>query len=76
MKAKSNELKENQTITSLAVFIENYNKSIPEDFTRATSKVLEQFQITHPALFKNPDGWSIEKHRKRLMDWLFSQREL
>mgnify|MGYP001613554880 CR=1 FL=1 len=73
MKSKSNELEQNQAITSLIVFINSYNKSIPKDFPRATNKALKQFQITHPALFKKPDDWSIEKHRKRLMDWLFSE---
>lgn len=73
MKSKSNEFEQNQLSTSLAVFIENYNNNVPEGFPRATSKALKEFQITHSALFKNPDDWSIEKHRKRLMDWLFSQ---
>ena len=73
MKSKSDEFKLNQAITSLPVFIENYNKSIPENFPPATSKALKQFQITHPLLFKKPDDWSIDKHRKRLMDWLFSK---
>ena len=73
MKSKSDEFEQNQAITSLVVFIENYNKSIPQDFPRATSKALKQFQTAHPTLFKRPDDWSIEKHRKRLMDWLFSQ---
>ncbi len=74
MKSKSNELEQNQAITSLVVFIENYNKSLPKDFPRATTKALKQFQITHSAFFKKNDDWSIEKHRKRLMDWLFSQK--
>lgn len=73
MRHKDLELERNQLVTSLIIFIENYNKSIPEDFPRATRKALKQFQITHPTLFKNTDDWSIEKHRKRLMDWLFSQ---
>ena len=73
MRSKSNEFEQNQVVTSLAVFIENYNKSIPEDFPRATNKALKEFQIKHPILFKKSDEWSIEKHRKKLMDWLFSQ---
>ena len=73
MKSKSNELEQNQAITSLVVFIEAYNKSIPKDFPRATNKALKEFQVTHSTLFKRADDWSIEKHRKRLMDWLFSQ---
>jgi hypothetical protein len=73
MKSKSDEFEQNQAITSLTVFIENYNKSIPQDFPRATAKALRQFQIMHSNLFKKEDDWSIDKHRKRLMDWLFSQ---
>lgn len=73
MKSRSNEFEQNQAITSIAIFIENYNKSIPGDFPRATTKILREFQTTHPGLFKETDDWSIDKHRKRLMDWLFSQ---
>ena len=73
MKSKSNKFEQNQVITSPVVFIENYNKSIPKNFPRATSRALKDFQITHSTLFKKFDDWSIEKHRKRLMDWLFSQ---
>lgn len=73
MRSRSNQFEQNQAFTSLAIFIENYNKSIPKDFPRATGKALKEFQITHSTLFKKPDDWSIEKHRKRLMDWLFSQ---
>ncbi|MEK7537193.1 MAG: hypothetical protein AAB584_02000 [Patescibacteria group bacterium] len=73
MKSKSAEFEQNQAITSIAVFIESYNKSIPKDFPRATTGALKQFQIIHPMLFKKTNDWSIDKHRKRLMDWLFSR---
>ena len=75
MKSKSPELEQNQAITSLAVFIGNYNGSIPKGFPSATVRALKQFQITHPRLFKKDNEWSIDKHRKRLMDWLSSHEE-
>ena len=56
-------------------FLESYNQSIPERFPHASVASLKQFQTTHPALFKDTDEWSLDKHRKRLMDWLVSYRD-
>ena len=63
-----------ETVTSLSRFAEIYNTTLPLGFPRASVKALEQFQATHPLLFKNGDEWSIDRHRKRLMDWLSSHR--
>ena len=65
---------ENQALTTLADFIESYNRSIPVGFPRASAKVLKEFQVAHPALFKTGDKWSVDRHRKRMMDWLSSYR--
>jgi len=73
MRGKNHELELNQTGTTLAIFMESYNKSIPVSFPHASVKALKQFQILHPLLFKHGDKWSIDRHRKRLMDWLPSQ---
>jgi len=75
MKRKNAEFERNQIKTSLAVFIENYNESIPKGFPSVTIKALKEFQTTHPKLFKKNNEWSIDKHRKRLMDWLSSHLE-
>lgn len=64
----------NEALVSLASFTESYNKTIPLGWPRASAKALKQFQIAYPLLFKNGDAWSIDKHRKRLMDWLASYR--
>lgn len=52
----------------------SYNKNIPAGFPPATADMLKQFQVAYPTLFKNSNGWSIAKHRKRLIDWLISNR--
>lgn len=70
MKENNDALKLNQTVTSLLVFMEEYNKSIPASFPRASVNILKQFQALHPILFRNSDQWSIDRHRKRVMDWL------
>ena len=72
--AKDNELKLNQNGTTMLVFMESYNNSIPITFPRATAKALKQFQTLHPTLFKR-DEWSIDRHRKHLMDWLLTHSE-
>jgi hypothetical protein len=66
-------LKINQVGTPLLAFMESYNKSIPSSFPRPSAKLLKIFQTLHPALFRHGDEWSIDKHRKRIMDWLPSQ---
>jgi hypothetical protein len=76
MKSKSDRVLElNQNIITPAVFIESYNKSIPPDFPKASAKMLRKFQAAHPALFKKGDDWSIDKHRKKFMDWLTTNAE-
>lgn len=60
----------NQMDTTLLVFMEAYNKKIPKDFPVATISLLKKFQLAHPKHFKGENNWSIDKHRKRFMDWL------
>jgi hypothetical protein len=55
---------------SLSKFIEYYNQNIPASYPRATVAALEQFQVTHAILFDDKKTWTIDKHRRRLMDWL------
>ena len=71
---KHNDLEENQEITPLAEFMESYNKSAPASFPRASAEMLKEFQDAYPSLFKSGDAWSIDKHRKRFMDWVFSRK--
>ncbi|MEK7553037.1 MAG: hypothetical protein AAB505_02945 [Patescibacteria group bacterium] len=61
--------------TSTSVFVEYYNKNIPKNFPRASLGMLEKFRARYPNLFKGSgDEWTIEKHRKKLMDWLASYK--
>ena len=61
--------------TTLEVFVQYYNQNIPAAFPRATKEALAEFQTTHPALFDESKLWTIDKHRRRLMDWLPSYHE-
>lgn len=57
------------------VFVQYYNKNVPEAFPRASLHTLIKFQETHPGLFEKNNEWTIDKHRKKLMDWLASYKE-
>lgn len=77
MKSKNIQYELSQTKTSVIAFLESYNKSIPASFPQVSEKTPKAFQVAHPSLFKSGerDQWSIDLHRKRLMDWLISYHE-
>ena len=66
----------NEAPVTLAVFLEGYNKNIPTGFPRASVATLKKFQDAHPTLFRQKDAWSVTRHRKRLIDWLFSNQDI
>jgi hypothetical protein len=53
-------------------FIAEYNLlfNIPND--KASQGSCQQYRVEHPNEFKTSD-WSIDKHRKRFMDWMSKQ---
>ena len=73
-KQKNLEYKRNQEMTTSSSFLESFNKGMPVAFLQATENDLKRFQEAHPMLFKHSNAWSIDKHRKKLMDWLPSHR--
>jgi hypothetical protein len=55
---------------SLPEFLEFYNKNLPASFPRASLPLLKEFQKDYPSLFKSADVWTLDIHRKKVMDWL------
>ncbi len=70
MKHDRKEMIESQIQIPLADFLASYNKNMPAAFPRASAKLLMKFKETHPTLFKKGDTWSLDQHRKKLMDWI------
>lgn len=58
-----------ETQCTLADFLKLYNQDLPEAFPRASKALLEEFKETHTSFFKT-DEWSLDVHRKKVMDWL------
>jgi len=55
---------------SMADFLNLYNQSVPATFPQATQPALLQFKKDNASLFKRTSTWSLDKHRKKCMDWL------
>jgi hypothetical protein len=56
----------------LDTFIKDYNQlfNVPSD--EANEYNCQRYKAEHPNEFKNSD-WSIDRHRKRFMDWMSKQ---
>ncbi len=70
MKKYGDELKITQAQVTLPEFLAAYNKNMPAQFPRATLALLRKFKDAHTALFTNGDLWSLDVHRKKVIDWL------
>lgn len=58
---------------TLAEFLKLYNENLPTAFPRASTALLEEFRVAHASVFKSPHAWSLDQHRKKVMDWLRSR---
>jgi hypothetical protein len=66
-----------QAQLSLADFLKSYNKNIPQSFPRATEALLQKFKAGHESFFKHGELWSLDEHRKKIVDWMqLNQKEL
>ncbi|MFZ1987640.1 MAG: hypothetical protein WAV21_01230 [Minisyncoccia bacterium] len=61
---------------SLAEFLTLYNENLPLAFPRASAAHLEEFKTAHSGLFVRANEWSLDQHRKKVMDWLGSRKEI
>lgn len=56
---------------TLSEFLKLYNENLPSFLAPATVALLEEFKRTHGNFFKSAGGaWTLDLHRKRVMDWL------
>jgi hypothetical protein len=55
---------------SLTDFLKSYNKNLPQGFPQATAELLQKFKESHASFFKHGELWSLDEHRKKIVDWL------
>lgn len=53
-----------------AEFMASFNANMPEGYPHVTPAILERFKESHPALFKKKNVWTLDLHRKRMIEWL------
>jgi hypothetical protein len=59
-----------EQMRTLPEFLKLYNKDLPEGFARASATLLEEYKETHGGFSKAVSAWSLDQHRKKVMDWL------
>jgi len=70
MKARDLDKENSEKPRTLAEFLKLYNENLPSFFPRASTELLVEFRSTHQSFFKSYDAWSLDLHRKKVMDWL------
>ncbi len=66
----SQEIKLNEIALSITEFLESFNQNMPANFPQVSEAQLLMFKKEHEALFKKGNTWSLDNHRKKVMDWL------
>lgn len=61
---------------SILDFLKSYNQNLPANFPLASVSLLNKFKDSHANLFTHGDLWSLDRHRKRIIDWLPRNREI
>jgi hypothetical protein len=70
MKAPDLDKQRSEETHTLEEFLALYNENLPASFPQASDALLKEFRATHASFFKTPSTWSLDAHRKRVMDWL------
>lgn len=59
-----------EILLTASEFLESYNKNMPDGYPRVSLEILQKFKDQHLSLFKKSGLWSLDQHRKRMIDWL------
>ena len=51
-------------------FLESYNQNMPPDYPQVTMEMMDKFRTSHANLFKDKNTWTLDSHRKRMIEWL------
>lgn len=70
MKLPDLDRQRSEKLLSLPEFLKSYNEGLPAEFPRASLALLREFRVAHTNLFKRNDAWSLDQHRKVVMNWL------
>ena len=70
MLGKEKDPKLHEVLIPLAEFLKSFNQNMPSHFPQVSEAQLLEFKKDHGSFFKNGNLWSLEQHRKKVIDWL------
>jgi hypothetical protein len=70
MKPFDTDREQSERIRTMDDFLASYNQNLPTAFPRASKELLQEFKKINADLFKTGNNWSLNLHRKKVMDWL------
>jgi hypothetical protein len=70
MKKVPGQIMLNEIPLTMAEFQKSYNENMPMEHPQVSLVQLQKFKDEHPSLFKKEDVWTLDQHRKRLIEWL------
>lgn len=70
MANSTRKIHESEIKVTLDDFLRLYNEGIPSRFPQASAALLKKYKNEHEVFFKHGDLWSLDQHRKKVMDWL------
>lgn len=60
----------NELPLTIHEFQKSYNENMPMEHPQVSLEQLQKFKAQHPSLFKADNSWSLDQHRKRIIEWL------
>ena len=70
MKKDPNFIPQHEMTLTAAEFLESFNRNMPKGYPLVNLSILEKFKLAHANLFKDKNTWSLDQHRKRMIEWL------
>ncbi len=60
----------NELPLTIHEFLKSYNENMPQNHPQVSLALLQKFKDEHLSLFKIENTWTLDQHRKRLIEWL------
>ncbi|MSR87970.1 MAG: hypothetical protein EXS69_02290 [Candidatus Zambryskibacteria bacterium] len=70
MKKDPNFIPLNELPLTIHEFLKSYNDNMPRNHPQVSLTQLQKFKEQHTSMFKSDGAWSLDQHRKRLIEWL------
>jgi len=70
VKKNTTDLKLNEIQLTLSEFLQSFNQNMSAGFPKVSEAQLLKFKSENESFFRKGDTWSLDQHRKKVIDWL------